>query len=123
MVPHREGDIERHLSPGKDNPQKSETTHCGKTRGTDMRDHRYFLLIFCLFVAVPASFAQAIYSGNQIPARGVSVEYTVTIKNPTSHIYDVAIQIKGIREPSVSVSMPAWSPGIYRIENFARNVQ
>ena len=81
------------------------------------------LWILCFFVAVPCSFSQAIYAENQIPARGVTIEYTVTIKNPTSHLYDVEIQIKGIRESSVSVSMPAWSPGIYRIENYARNVQ
>jgi predicted metalloprotease with PDZ domain len=77
----------------------------------------------CLFVAVPSSFGQAIYSQNQIPARGVSIDYAVTITNPTSHLYDVEIRIKGIRDSSVSVSIPAWSPGMYRIENYARNVQ
>jgi predicted metalloprotease with PDZ domain len=84
---------------------------------------RNVLWTLCLFVAIPSSFAQAIYSQNQIPARGVSIEYTVTIANPTSHLYDVQIQVNGIRESSVSVSMPAWSPGMYRIENYARNVQ
>jgi predicted metalloprotease with PDZ domain len=81
--------------------------------------------VFCAFLWLfpSSSFAQAIYAENQIPARGVDIEYTVTIKNPTSHIYDVEMSIKGIREISVSVSMPAWSPGIYRIENYARNVQ
>ena len=74
----------------------------------------------CLCVA---SIAQQIYAENQIPARGVEVAYTVTIKNPASHLYDVQMSIKGIRETSVSISMPAWSPGIYRIENYARNVQ
>src|SRR5213594_2014416 len=86
--------------------------------------HKFVLCVLCLFGATPfSSFAQAIYAENQIPARGVSVDYVLTIKNPISHLYDVEIQIKGIRESSVSVSMPAWSPGIYRIENYARNVQ
>src|SRR5947207_803190 len=84
---------------------------------------KYALCFLCLFVAVPLSHAQAIYSQNQIPARGVSIEYTMTISNPTSHLYDVEMQIKGIREGSVSVSIPAWSPGMYRIENYARNVE
>jgi predicted metalloprotease with PDZ domain len=75
---------------------------------------------WCLCVA---SIAQQIYAENQIPARGVEVAYTVTIKNPASHLYDVQMSIKGIRETSLSISMPAWSPGIYRIENYARNVQ
>jgi predicted metalloprotease with PDZ domain len=67
--------------------------------------------------------AQPIYSENQIPAHGVEISYTVNIKNPSSHLYDIEVAIKGIREGSVSVSMPAWSPGMYRIENYARNVQ
>ena len=84
---------------------------------------RNLFCIICLFAAIPFSFAQAIYSQNQIPARGVSIDYTLTITNPASHLYDVTVAIKGIRESSVSVSMPAWSPGMYRIENYARNVQ
>src|SRR5437016_816365 len=88
------------------------------------KKHKIILCLLCLFVAIPfSSFGQAIYAENQVPARGVSIEYALTIKNPTSHIYDVEIQIKGIRDSSVSVSMPAWSPGMYRIENYARNVQ
>src|SRR5262249_51170875 len=67
--------------------------------------------------------AQPIYAENQIPARGVEIDYTVSIKNPTSHLYDIEMLIRGLHETSVSVSMPAWSPGIYRIENYARNVQ
>ncbi len=78
------------------------------------------LVPLCLCVPLDA---QPIYAENQIPARGVEVSYSVTIKNPTSHLYDIEMSIKGIRETSVSVAMPAWSPGMYRIENYARNVQ
>jgi predicted metalloprotease with PDZ domain len=89
-----------------------------------MRTLIAFLL--CAFVSLSLSThaaAQPIYAENQIPSRGVDIAYTVIIKNPTSHLYDVAMSIKGIRETTVSVSMPAWSPGMYRIENYARNVQ
>ena len=89
--------------------------------------HKLFLTAFlgvfaplCLCVSSPA---QAIYAENQIPARGVEIEYTVTIKNPISHLYDVEMAIRGIRGASVTVSIPAWSPGMYRIENYARNIQ
>ncbi len=78
------------------------------------------LVSLCLRVPLDA---QPIYAENQIPARGVEIAYTVGIRNPVSHLYDVEMIIKGIREASVSLSMPAWSPGIYRIENYARNVQ
>jgi predicted metalloprotease with PDZ domain len=79
-----------------------------------------YLLGFCLRLPLAA---QPIYAENQIPARGVEIAYTVNIKNPASHLYDVEMQVKGIRETSVAVSMPAWSPGAYRIENYAKNVQ
>src|SRR6185369_1094302 len=82
-----------------------------------------FLCAFVYLCLCVETNAQPIYAENQIPARGVEIAYTLTIKNPTSHLYDVEISIKGIRETSVSVSMPAWSPGMYRIENYARNVQ
>src|SRR5436305_210028 len=110
MVPDRKGDIERHLSSGKNNSQESEAAHRLRLGGPGMKNRRLVLCILCLFVAVPASFGQAIYAENQIPARGVTIDYTISIKNPISHLYDVEIQIKGIREASVSVSMPAWSP-------------
>src|SRR5713226_163028 len=120
MVYDRQSHIERHVRSRKGHSQESEAAHRSQSGGPSMRN---VLCILCLFVAIPSSFAQAIYSQNQIPARGVSIEYTLTIANPTSHLYDVQIQVKGIQESSVSVSLPAWSPGMYRIENYARNVQ
>src|SRR5579862_6626683 len=120
MVSYRQGDIKRFIRSGKIRSQESEGTHRSKTGGSSMRR---FVCLLCFLAAIPSSFAQAIYSQNQIPAQSVSIDYTLTINNPTSHLYDVEIQIKGIREPSVSLSIPAWSPGMYRIENYARNVQ
>ena len=94
-------------------------------RGTEAG--RYVIAVFgciALVLCLCGSLkAQPIYAENQIPARGVEIGYTLTIKNPTSHLYEIEISIKGIRETSVSVAMPAWSPGMYRIENYARNVQ
>lgn len=84
---------------------------------------RILLSVLCVLWLHSSAFGQPVYAENQIPARGVSIEYTLGLTNPVSHLYDVQISIKGIRETSVSVSMPAWSPGAYRIENYARNVQ
>jgi predicted metalloprotease with PDZ domain len=74
-------------------------------------------------VFLQSASGQAIYAQNQIPARGVEISYTVAMRNPSSHLYSVTMLVRGIRETSVTVSMPAWSPGVYRIENYARNVQ
>ena len=56
-------------------------------------------------------------------AQTPSIEYTLTIRNPVSHLHDVRIDISGLRTTSVDVAMPAWSPGVYAIRDFARNVQ
>jgi predicted metalloprotease with PDZ domain len=87
---------------------------------------RFVALLLCVFVPLCLCVdlsAQSIYAENRIPAGGVEIQYTVSIRNPLSHLYDVEMSIKGIRETSVSVSLPAWSPGVYRIENYARNIQ
>jgi len=71
-------------------------------------------LMFLLLVAAlpPALLAQT-----------PIIEYTLTAKNPLSHLYNVEMQIIGIRSSSVDVAMPAWSPGVYAIRDFAGNVQ
>src|SRR5262245_2782958 len=80
-----------------------------------------FFILLCTFSS--PSIAQTIYAENQIPAHGVEIEYTVTIRNPVSHLYDLEMSIKGIRDTSVSVSMPSWSPGAYTVRDYAKNVQ
>ena len=79
-------------------------------------------IIFVLLLRVPAQ-AQAIYVENQIPARGVEIEYAVTVTNPISHLYDVDMNVRGMRTTSIDVVMPAWEPGNYSIRDFAKNVQ
>jgi predicted metalloprotease with PDZ domain len=57
------------------------------------------------------------------PAQAVTIGYTVSARNPLSHLYGVEIEINGLRSTSVDLSMPAWSPGVYAIRDFAGNVQ
>jgi len=47
----------------------------------------------------------------------------VTVKDPLTHLYDVEMQIDGVQSATVEVAMPAWSPGVFTIMDFARNVQ
>src|SRR6266850_662645 len=84
---------------------------------------RLLLFLFLLTTSALQAPAQAIYAENQMPARGVDVEYTVAVRNPVQHLYDVEMLVKGIRETAISVSMPAWEPGRYTILDYAKNVQ
>jgi predicted metalloprotease with PDZ domain len=71
------------------------------------------LLVLCVFFSlITPALAQT-----------ASIDYTLTIKNPVLHLYDVQMEIAGMRTTSVDVAMPAWSPGVYTIRDFARNVQ
>ena len=70
------------------------------------------LLFSILIVLIPCA-AQA----------QVRIEYGVTIPNPVSHLYNVSMEISGMRGDAVDVAMPAWTPGVYLIRDFARNVQ
>ena len=84
---------------------------------------RAVLLLIVMCTGVAQATAQAIYAENQIPARGLEIEYEVTLRNPVSHIYDVEMAVRGMRQEAVEVAMPAWSPGAYRIADHAKNVQ
>jgi predicted metalloprotease with PDZ domain len=62
-------------------------------------------------------------AGEAFTQSAAGVEYTVTVKEPVSHIYNVRMQVSGVRATSIDLSMPAWTPGIYAIRDHARNVQ
>jgi len=62
-----------------------------------------FLCAFVSLSLAPLAPAQPIYAENQIPSRGVDIAYTVTIKNPTSHLYEVAMSPTGIDALHITV--------------------
>lgn len=71
------------------------------------------LLIFAL--AAAQTFAA--------PRLTLRLEYTLSFTRPASHLLQVEIQARNVREPSLDFVMPAWAPGRYAIYNFAKNVQ
>src|SRR5262245_24341780 len=87
VVLDRSCDQQRQLSSGKNYPQKSQGLDPAVAEAIVIA----LLLLFISAAAVPAH-AQIldsvnVYAENQIPARGISVEYTVSFKNPISHLY------------------------------------
>jgi predicted metalloprotease with PDZ domain len=51
------------------------------------------------------------------------VEYSVSMLNPNSHCFDVEIRLRRMHKDSVTFAMPVWTPGMYFIHEFERNVQ
>lgn len=79
---------------------------------------RLCLILTISFLAVSTKATKA-----QNAPRNVSIEYTLSATHPVSHLYDIQMDIRGIRTTTIDVAMPAWAPGEYRIREFARNVQ
>lgn len=51
------------------------------------------------------------------------VEYELRFGKPSSHLLEVTIRAAGLRGPAAEFAMPAWSPGWYVINDYAKLVQ
>lgn len=72
----------------------------------------------CILVSiwmVPVFFA----SGQSLPGK---IHFIVSMENPEHHLYHVIMQCRGLHKDSLDFSMPVWSPGYYRIMDYAENV-
>jgi predicted metalloprotease with PDZ domain len=51
------------------------------------------------------------------------VRYTVTMPDPNAHLFHVKMEVRGTPGPSTDFVLPAWTPGSYKLRDFAKNVQ
>jgi predicted metalloprotease with PDZ domain len=72
---------------------------------------RAFLL--ALSLVLPASLV----------AQPLRIAYRIAMPDPASHLYDVALDVDGVRGATLPLQFPVWSPGRYAKMDFARNVQ
>jgi predicted metalloprotease with PDZ domain len=77
---------------------------------------------FCLAFLAGILFAAEPNTVKPIEQQKEILSYTVTMDEPNTHYYHIVFRCEGIKEETVEFKMPAWSPGYYRILNFARNV-
>ena len=52
-----------------------------------------------------------------------SVSYRVETPNLRSHVLEITVDIRSHEGRTADLVMPAWTPGSYRIRDYARNVQ
>jgi predicted metalloprotease with PDZ domain len=52
-----------------------------------------------------------------------SVSYTVSMLRPKTHLLDVTVEVTGLAGASFELVLPAWTPGSYKIRDYARHVQ
>src|SRR5438046_1277800 len=115
MVHRRRCHPTGHISSGTRNPAQGRNTDSKRGHVISNRMKIPFGLFMTFAFLSASAFTQ--------PHRGARVEYKLSVSRPVSHIYDVEMEILGIRSGTVDVAMPAWAPGDYRIRDFARNVQ
>jgi predicted metalloprotease with PDZ domain len=78
---------------------------------------RYLLFLLVLALGSPRPATAVVEE-----ALGVT-SYTVTVKDPASHLLEISIVVDDPGGDSVDFSLPVWTPGSYLVREFARNVQ
>jgi predicted metalloprotease with PDZ domain len=51
------------------------------------------------------------------------IVYTVKISKPDAHIAEIEIVVPTEGRPSIDLMMPVWSPGFYRVQDYAKQVE
>ena len=51
------------------------------------------------------------------------IKYKISSENPQSHFLTIEIVIDNIQSDTIELQLPAWRPGRYELQNFAKNIQ
>src|SRR5262245_38389671 len=71
------------------------------------------LFFFALIGIVPQAAAQQSQR---------TMAYTVSMPQPSSHLFHVLLRIDGLKGEFHDFKMPAWHPGYYRLIDYAKDV-
>lgn len=80
------------------------------------KDIWYIYVLTCSFFVFEMAQANA-------QKKTVSLSYTVTMPQPSSHRYHIVFDCEGIKRESIQFKMPVWMPGYYQILDYATNVE
>jgi len=67
------------------------------------------------------SAALAIFSG-LLPCFCQTLSFTVSMERPNTHYYHIELRCDGLRGEAQDFKMPVWMPGMYTIQDYAKNV-
>jgi predicted metalloprotease with PDZ domain len=74
----------------------------------------YFAIVFVLvLLGAQTGFAQ---KGD------LQIDYTVKLDSIEQQQFHVTTEIKNLKQPVLSLSLPTWTPGWYTVENYAKNI-
>lgn len=73
----------------------------------------FSLSLVFLLVAVPTVLAGK---------GGLKIDHTVAVADIDKQLFHVTTEIKNIDQPTLTLSLPTWTPGWYTVENYYKNV-
>ena len=76
------------------------------------------LLVIAIVFAASPGLALA-----QIRAVAPAMSITVSMERPTTHYYHLVFRVDGLKGETQDFKMPAWTPGYYRIMDYAKSVK
>ena len=65
----------------------------------------------------------SLISPTTLSSTRLSLSYQVAMSEPTSHLFEVTLQITGWQAPILNLKMPVWTPGSYLVREYSRLVQ
>jgi predicted metalloprotease with PDZ domain len=81
------------------------------------------LALITVMIVIPlinsCSDGESDHSGT---ASDISMEFTISVTDPSSGIYHVELDCSGISEDTVNFRLPRWMPGYYQIMNYAEGI-
>jgi predicted metalloprotease with PDZ domain len=57
------------------------------------------------------------------PKSTATISYQVAMPQPTSHLFEVTLQVTNWHQETLDLKMPVWTPGSYLVREYARHVQ
>jgi len=57
-----------------------------------------------------------------VPAQAATFSLTASTEEPAAHFYHVALRCTGLTDSSIDFKLPVWTPGYYRVMDYAKNV-
>src|SRR5579862_3632789 len=60
---------------------------------------------------------------NSEAAGNTQISYTVTFPEAQAHYADIEMNISGLKQNTLDLKMPVWTPGSYLVREFSKNVE
>ncbi len=88
-----------------------------------MKQHKIALLAALLIIAIGLAAGPSLTQAQNRTAAAPSLSITVSMERSTSHYYHVVFRADGLKGEFQDFKLPVWTPGYYRIMDYAKNVK